>query len=449
MSAGDAVATKIDRPATGSRGAIASINVSFPGGVPKRPIDRTRITVSGLVGDGQRTKAPVHGGPEKAVCLYGLEQIRRVNADGHHLYPGAIGENLTIVGLELGANDYIVKPFFVRELIARIKIHFRGQQAPPKILKAGDLEVDGERCQVKLAGHEVVLTATEFRLLDYLVRHAGRVFTRDQLLDAGVGTIDGVVRAVEGLSFQVDAGETVAIVGESGCGKSVTSMSILRLIQEPPGKIKGSIRFQGRELLSLSEAEMRDIRGNSISMIFQDPMTSLNPFLRVSAQLMEVTQLHLRHGRDEARAHALQMLERVGIPDAARRMDAYPHELSGGMRQRVVLARALAQNASVLLMDEPFAALDPQTRLLMGEELLQLWRQSRASVLLITHSLEEAVMLSDRVLVMSARPGLLRHELVTGWPSDRGAEITAQANFSARGYRRGIVVGIPRSVRRT
>jgi peptide/nickel transport system ATP-binding protein len=179
-----------------------------------------------------------------------------------------------------------------------------------------------------------------------------------QNLQTHFGTIDGVVRAVEGLSFHIDAGETVAIVGESGCGKSVTSMSILRLIAEPPGKIAGKILFQGRDLLELSEPEMRGIRGNDISMIFQEPMTSLNPVLTVGRQIGETLELHQGMNRKQAEARAVEMLTLVGIPAPGRRVREYPHQLSGGMRQRVMIAMALACNPKLLIADEPTTALD-------------------------------------------------------------------------------------------
>ena len=172
-------------------------------------------------------------------------------------------------------------------------------------------------------------------------------------LQTHFGTIDGVVRAVEGLSFHIEAGETVAIVGESGCGKSVTSMSILRLIQEPPGKIAGKILFQGRDLLELSEPEMRAIRGKDISMIFQEPMTSLNPVLTVGRQIGETVMLHEGVSARDAEQRAIEMLTLVGIPAPARRVREYPHQLSGGMRQRVMIAMALAGRPRLLIADEP------------------------------------------------------------------------------------------------
>src|SRR3954471_21080052 len=156
-------------------------------------------------------------------------------------------------------------------------------------------------------------------------------------------TEDGTVKAVDGISFDLNRGETLGIVGESGSGKSVTNLSIIRLIPEPPGKIvSGQVLFGGQDLLKLSIEQVRHIRGKRISMIFQDPMTSLNPFMRISGQLMEMTRLHLGHTRTEAYEHAIKMLETVGLPDARSRVDGYPHEFSGGMRQRVMIAIALS-----------------------------------------------------------------------------------------------------------
>src|SRR6195256_3766029 len=172
-------------------------------------------------------------------------------------------------------------------------------------------------------------------------------------------TEDGTVKAVDGISFELRQGETLGIVGESGSGKSVANLSLMRLIQDPPGKIvSGSVIFDGRDVLKLTPREVRDIRGKRIAMIFQDPMTSLNPFMRVSKQLMEVTQLHLGHNKEEAREHAIKMLEQVGIPDARERVDSYPHEFSGGMRQRVMIAMAISCQPELLIADEPTTALD-------------------------------------------------------------------------------------------
>ncbi|HXT78675.1 MAG TPA: ABC transporter ATP-binding protein [Acetobacteraceae bacterium] len=221
-------------------------------------------------------------------------------------------------------------------------------------------------------------------------------------LQTHFATLDGVVRAVEGLSFHIDAGETVAIVGESGCGKSVTSMSILRLIAEPPGKIAGRIRFMGRNLLDLTEAEMRTIRGNSISMIFQEPMTSLNPVLTVGRQIGETLQLHQGLGPREAEKKAIDMLTLVGIPAPVRRVREYPHQLSGGMRQRVMIAMALACNPKLLIADEPTTALDVTIQAQILDLMRDLKTRMGSAIMLITHDLGVVAEMAERVVVMYA-----------------------------------------------
>jgi oligopeptide transport system ATP-binding protein len=216
-------------------------------------------------------------------------------------------------------------------------------------------------------------------------------------------TEDGTVKAVDGISFELKQGETLGIVGESGSGKSVANLSIMRLIPNPPGKIvSGSIMFDGRDMLKLSPREVRDIRGKRIAMIFQDPMTSLNPFMRVSKQLMEVTQLHLGHSRKEARAHAIKMLEHVGIPDAHERVDSYPHEFSGGMRQRVMIAMALSCEPELLIADEPTTALDVTIQAQILELIKRLKAETGASVILITHDLGVVAGMTDHIIVMYA-----------------------------------------------
>jgi peptide/nickel transport system ATP-binding protein len=221
-------------------------------------------------------------------------------------------------------------------------------------------------------------------------------------LQTHFATPDGVVRAVEGLSFGVEAGETVGIVGESGCGKSVTAMSILRLIPEPPGKIAGSISFQGRDLLSLSEPEMRQIRGNDISMIFQEPMTSLNPVLTVGRQIGETLRLHQGLDAREAEAKAIEMLTLVGIPEPVRRVREYPHQLSGGMRQRVMIAMALACNPKLLIADEPTTALDVTIQAQILDLMRDLKRRLGSAIMLITHDLGVVAEMAQRVVVMYA-----------------------------------------------
>src|ERR1039458_8467207 len=221
-------------------------------------------------------------------------------------------------------------------------------------------------------------------------------------LQTHFGTPDGVVRAVEGVSFRINAGETLGIVGESGCGKSVTAMSILRLIQEPPGKIAGSIRFDGRDLLKLSEPEMRDIRGNSISMIFQEPMTSLNPVLTVGRQIGETVQLHQGMNARQAEKKAVEMLTLVGIPAPARRVREYPHQLSGGMRQRVMIAMALACNPKLLIADEPTTALDVTIQAQILDLMRDLKQRLGSAIMLITHDLGVVAEMAERVVVMYA-----------------------------------------------
>ncbi len=221
-------------------------------------------------------------------------------------------------------------------------------------------------------------------------------------LQTHFNTPDGVVRAVEGVSLHVEGGETLAVVGESGCGKSVTAMSILRLIQEPPGKIKGSIRFEGRDLLTLSEPEMQDIRGNAISMIFQEPMTSLNPVLTVGRQIGETVQLHQGMNVRDAEQKAIEMLTLVGIPAPVRRVREYPHQLSGGMRQRVMIAMALACNPKLLIADEPTTALDVTIQAQILDLMRDLKTRLGSAIMLITHDLGVVAEMAERVVVMYA-----------------------------------------------
>ena len=216
-------------------------------------------------------------------------------------------------------------------------------------------------------------------------------------------TEDSVVKAVDGVSFEVKRGETLGIVGESGSGKTVANLSIMRLISEPPGQIAGgAIEFNGRDILKMSPRELRDLRGCHIAMIFQDPMTSLNPFMRVSKQLMEVTQLHLGHTREEARRHAVEMLEHVRIPDASERIDSYPHEFSGGMRQRVMIAMALSCKPQLLIADEPTTALDVTIQAQILNLIQKLKTETGTSVILITHDLGVIAGMTDYVTVMYA-----------------------------------------------
>ena len=216
-------------------------------------------------------------------------------------------------------------------------------------------------------------------------------------------TDDGEVRAVNGVSFELQAGETLGIVGESGSGKSVTNLALLGLIPRPPGVIeKGRALFDQQDLLKLSTRELSSIRGKRIAMIFQDPMTALNPFLSVAEQLTEVTQLHLKHSPTQARKHAIEMLEKVGIPAAAERIDDFPHQFSGGMRQRVMIAMALACQPEILIADEPTTALDVTIQAQMLELIAELQQKNGTAVILITHALGVIASVCHRVLVMYA-----------------------------------------------
>jgi len=216
-------------------------------------------------------------------------------------------------------------------------------------------------------------------------------------------TRDGVVRAVDGVSFEVAAGETLAIVGESGCGKSVTSMSILRLLPMPPARfVAGRVVFEGRDLLGLPEAEMRKIRGNAIAMIFQEPMTSLNPVLTIGRQITEALVLHRGLSEGAATKRAIEMLRKVHMPEAEQRVAQYPHQLSGGMRQRVMIAMALACGPRLLIADEPTTALDVTIQAQILELMRELRDETGASMILITHDLGVVAEMADRVVVMYA-----------------------------------------------
>jgi peptide/nickel transport system ATP-binding protein len=215
-------------------------------------------------------------------------------------------------------------------------------------------------------------------------------------------TPGGVVRSVNGLSFEVDSGETVAIVGESGCGKSVTSMAVLRLVPTPPGRIAGRILFEGRDLLQASDDAMREIRGNRISMIFQEPMTSLNPVLTVGQQVGETLRLHQGLDAAQAQARALEMLQLVGITAPERRLQEYPHQLSGGMCQRVMIAIALACKPQLLIADEPTTALDVTVQAQILDLMRDLQKRLGTAIMLITHDLGVVAQTAHRVIVMYA-----------------------------------------------
>ena len=216
-------------------------------------------------------------------------------------------------------------------------------------------------------------------------------------------TRDGVVRAVDGLSFSVGRGETLCIVGESGCGKSVTSLSILRLIASPPGRtVAGRVLFEGRDLLALPEPDMRKVRGDAISMIFQEPMTSLNPVLTIGHQIAEALVLHRGLSRKAAEARAVEMLRLVRMPEPARRVLQYPHELSGGMRQRVMIAMALACEPRLLIADEPTTALDVTIQAQILDLMRELKERTGSAIMLITHDLGVVAEMAQRVIVMYA-----------------------------------------------
>jgi len=216
-------------------------------------------------------------------------------------------------------------------------------------------------------------------------------------------TPEGVVKAVDGVSYSIEEGETLGLVGESGCGKSVSALSVMGLIPWPPGKVvHGEIIFQGEDLRKYDIHEMRKIRGKDIAMVFQEPMTSLNPVLTIGRQLTETMELHLKLDRQGARARAVELLQKVGIPDAERRLDQYPHQFSGGMRQRVMIAMALSCDPKLLIADEPTTALDVTIQAQILELMKSLCREYNAALIVITHNLGVVARYADRVNVMYA-----------------------------------------------
>lgn len=240
----------------------------------------------------------------------------------------------------------------------------------------------------------------------------------------------GALTAVDRVSFTIREKETLGIVGETGCGKSATALAILRLIASPPGEIAGGqILFEGQDLLKKTEHEMEKIRGRQISMIFQEPMTSLNPSFTIGEQISECFRIHMGHSGKAALDFSEHILSAVRVPSPRTVMARYPHELSGGMRQRVNLARALTVGPEVLLMDEPFASLDAQTREIMQGELLRIWREARKTVVFVTHQIDEAVYLSDRVLVFTVRPGRIKEEVLIDLPRPRELTIKRTLDF--------------------
>ncbi len=245
-------------------------------------------------------------------------------------------------------------------------------------------------------------------------------------------TNSGLFRAVDDVSFSVGRGETLAIVGESGCGKSVTALSIMRLVPNPPGKIVGgSIMLEGTDLLGLDEAEMRAIRGNRISMIFQEPMTSLNPVMRIGDQITEAVRLHRPTARREAWAQAVEMLRLVRIPEPERRALEYPHQLSGGMRQRAMIAMALACRPALLIADEPTTALDVTIQAQILALILELQKELGMGLILITHDLGVVAQTAQRVIVMYAGKKVEEADVETLFASPRHP------------YTRGLMASIP------
>ncbi len=216
-------------------------------------------------------------------------------------------------------------------------------------------------------------------------------------------TRDGVVKAVDGVSYTLDRGETLGVVGESGSGKSVTALTLMGLIPMPPGRVEGGdVRFKGRSLITMKDEELRAIRGNEISMIFQDPMTSLNPVYRIGRQIAEPVRVHKGASKAEARARAIELLHLVGIPHPEKRVDDYPHQFSGGMRQRAMIAMALACDPDILIADEPTTALDVTIQAQILELMQEVQARTGAAIIMITHDLGVIADIADRVLVMYA-----------------------------------------------
>jgi peptide/nickel transport system ATP-binding protein len=243
----------------------------------------------------------------------------------------------------------------------------------------------------------------------------------------------GILKAVDGVSFSLQRGETLAVVGESGCGKSMTALSLMRLVPDPPGRIVGgSITLDGRDLLELGEDAMRAVRGNELSMIFQEPMTSLNPVLTIGEQIGEAIRLHQNLPKSAVAARAVEMLRRVGIPEPAQRSREYPHQLSGGMRQRAMIAIALACNPKVLIADEPTTALDVTIQAQILDLMLELQQELGTAVILITHDLGIVAQTAQRVIVMYA--GRKVEE----------ADVEALFALPLHPYTRGLIASIPR-----
>jgi oligopeptide/dipeptide ABC transporter ATP-binding protein len=244
-------------------------------------------------------------------------------------------------------------------------------------------------------------------------------------------TMDGIVKAVDGASFSIRPGASVGIVGESGCGKSVTSLSIMRLIEHPGWVAGGSIRFQGRDLLSLPEEQMRQIRGDGISMVFQEPMTSLNPVYTVGNQVAEIIRVHRKVTKKEATARSIELMRMVGIPNAEKRFKEYPHNFSGGQRQRIMIAMALANDPDLLILDEPTTALDVTIQAQILELVKDLRHRVNTAVMLITHDLGVVAEMCERVIVMYA-----------GRVVEDG-DVTAVLKDPMHPYTKGLLASIP------
>ncbi|MEJ2139929.1 MAG: ABC transporter ATP-binding protein [Gammaproteobacteria bacterium] len=246
-------------------------------------------------------------------------------------------------------------------------------------------------------------------------------------------TDQGIIRAVDGVSFELHAGDTLGLVGESGCGKTVTGLALLGLIPSPPGRIvSGSIAFGGRELATMPEDEMRSVRGSEISMIFQEPMTALNPVFRIGNQMVDVLRLHQGLSRRQARAAAIEMLAKVGIPAPEKRIDEYPHQLSGGMRQRVMIAMALSCGPKLLIADEPTTALDVTTQAQVLEQIIKLQHEFGMAMILVTHDLGVVAETCQRALVMYCG------QIV------ESSEINALFAHPRHPYTTGLLASIPR-----
>jgi oligopeptide/dipeptide ABC transporter ATP-binding protein len=245
-------------------------------------------------------------------------------------------------------------------------------------------------------------------------------------------TQDGTVRAVDGVTFEIRDGQTLGVVGESGCGKSITAMSVMRLIQRPGKIVDGRILLRGKDLAKLSESDMRDVRGNQVSMIFQEPMTSLNPVYTCGDQIAEAVEMHEAVSRKQAWAHAVEMLRLVGIPDPKRRAGEYPHQLSGGMRQRVMIAMALSTNPELLIADEPTTALDVTIQAQILELMKTLRERNKMAIMLITHDLGVVADMADEVVVMYAGKVVERADVLTVFEKPHHP------------YTRGLLSSIPR-----